>query len=139
MFSTFLTAAAFASGEPPVAEAGLSLIAYVGDTVILDGSGSSDREGDTLSWQWTQLSGPPITIGRDDSAEPEFAISDAGTFRIELVVNDGTESSAPDIVEVVVPYQSVEVASGCSSGGTGVVAGWGSLLGALVLVRVRRR
>lgn len=133
--SSLLVPPASASGEAPVAEAGLGLLAYVGDTVILDGSGSTDPEGDTLTYTWTQVGGPPVTISRGNSFEPRFEVEAAGTLRFALVVNDGTADSAPDEVEVIVPYREIDgVESGCAT------AGVPSLLGvALAALAVRRR
>ena len=37
----------------PVAKAGLSQCAVVGQTVALDGSGSSDANGDSLTYKWS--------------------------------------------------------------------------------------
>ena len=134
--SSLLVQPASASGEPPVAEAGLGLLAYVGDTVILDGSGSSDPEGDALTYTWTQVGGPPVTISRADSFEPRFEVEAAGTLRFALVVNDGTADSAADEVEVIVPYEKIEgVESGCSTAGAPSALG---VLAAVLLARRRR-
>lgn len=99
---------AFAAGEAPVAEAGLGLIAYVDDTVILDGSGSYDPEGDALTYAWTQVGGPPVQLQDGETAKPRFPIVSPGTLRFELVVSDDLSASAPDVVEVVVPYERIE-------------------------------
>lgn len=87
----------------PVAEAGLGVMAYVGDTVILNGSASSDPDGSPLIYTWTQVSGAPVDLRRADSDKPEFVVDAPGTLRFELVVSDGLESSAGDTVAVVVP------------------------------------
>ena len=42
----------------PVARAGPDQAAYVGDTIDLDGSGSSDADGDALSFDWQFISKP---------------------------------------------------------------------------------
>ena len=46
----------------PVAVAGKGVMAYVGDTVILNGTGSNDADGTALTWQWTQTSGAPVAL-----------------------------------------------------------------------------
>lgn len=131
----FLVTSALAAA--PVAEAGLGVMAYVGDTVILNGSASSDPDGAALTYTWSQVSGPPVTLKRGDTDKPEFVVDAAGTLRFELVVNDGTENSVPDGVAVVVPDRAAlpagEDAGGCSSApspaGAGLVVVAAALLG----------
>ena len=136
VLSSFSTA--HAAGEAPVAEAGLGLIAYVGDTVILDGSGSSDPEGDPLSYAWTQVGGEPVELARADTPQPQFEIVGAGTLRFSLVVRDDLTESAADSVEVVVPHEAIAgVETGCASAPG--VAGVGGLFLAGLAVRRRAR
>lgn len=117
--ASYLSGSAVAAGEAPVSEAGLGLIAYVGDSVILDGSGSTDPEGDALTYTWLQVGGPPVELTRADTPQPRFDIAQAGTLRFTLVVNDGLTDGAADGVEVVVPYGTIQgVESGCAVGGT---------------------
>ncbi len=111
----FLLAPAYAAGETPTADAGLGLIAYVGDTVVLDGSASADPEGDPLAFAWTQVGGPPVDLERADSDQPRFAVTAGGTLRFALVVQDDASASAADTVAVVIPYEAIEgVGSGCA-------------------------
>ena len=82
----------------PVAEAGLDQSVLLSDTVQLDGTGSSDVDGDLLSYDWTLLSVPPnSTATLDDplSETPSFVADTAGTYVSQLIVNDGTEDSEP--------------------------------------------
>lgn len=102
----FLAAIARADGQPPVAEAGLGVMAYVGDTVVLNGSASADPEGAPLTWDWSQTSGPPVELKKADTEKPSFKVTAPGTVRFQLVVSDGTLVSEPDSVAVVVPDPS---------------------------------
>jgi hypothetical protein len=131
---------AAASGSAPVAEAGLGLLAYVGDTVELNGSGSVDPEGDPLTYAWEQTGGPPVDLQGADSSTPRFEVETPGTLRFSLVVNDGTTSSPPDEVEVVVPYKDIgdDVATGCAVVPPGKAASAAAVAALLCLVRRRR-
>ncbi len=134
-----LSTPAPAAGEPPVAEAGLGLLARVDDTVILNGTGSYDPEGDEVTYTWTQVGGPPVELERGDTPQPQFLVTSAGTFRFELVVSDDLSASAPDGTEVVVPYEAIDgVETGCSAVG-GPVAGIAAIAAAAALLARRRR
>ena len=113
-------------------------MAYEGYLVVLNGSGSEDPDGDPLAFSWEQVSGPPVEMDGVDTDSPEFTIPAPGTYRFELTVSDGVESSKADSVEVVVPYTVVETGdSGCSS--VGGQAGMMGVLGALAGLVWRKR
>lgn len=133
MLSILLSLPSFAG--TPVAEAGLPLLANIGDTVILTGKGSSDPDGDILGFAWTQVSGPPITLDHDTTDSPQFTVEAPGTYRFSLVVDDGDGPSAPDQVEVIVPYK--EIQTGDTSACTHASAS--PLLGLVALGLLRRR
>jgi len=61
--------------------------------VVLDGSGSTDEDGDTLSYDWT-LVGPDGEIEVED-AEVVNVVLPAGSYTATLVVNDGKVDSEP--------------------------------------------
>ena len=88
----------------PIADAGNDTTVMAGQTVTLDGSGSSDPDGDVLSYQWAlEASNPAEVVLSDASAvNPTFTPSVPGTYDFVLVVNDGTSDSVPDTVGVTV-------------------------------------
>lgn len=141
-FLLVLLTPAFASGAAPVAEAGLGLVAAPGDQVELNGSGSSDPESDVLLYTWEQTGGPPVDFTGTDTAYPLVSIPEdgsvGGTLRFTLVVNDGTSDSAPDSVEVVVPYQSIRSAETSCSASTVAPSGVAAI-GAVAALLARRR
>jgi len=93
----------------PVANAGTSQSARVGETVTLNGSGSSDANGDPLTFRWAISSFPAgsgATIANPTAMITTFAPDLAGTYVIQLVVNDGLLDSAPSTTQVQVVANS---------------------------------
>jgi hypothetical protein len=89
----------------PVANAGTSQSARVGETVTLNGSGSSDANGDPLTFRWAITSfpnGSVATIADPTAMITTFVPDLAGTYVIQLVVNDGLLDSAPSTTQVQV-------------------------------------
>lgn len=87
----------------PVASAGQDQNVATGATVSLDGSGSSDADGDLLTYQWTAVSvpdGSAAVLDDATSVAPSFTADVDGDYVYRLVVNDGTVDSAPDTVTV---------------------------------------
>jgi len=94
--------------QPPVANAGADVVTAVNTPVALDGSGSFDPDNDPISYLWTEeVSNPQLNVLTSTSvANPAFTPSIAGIYIFNLVVDDGSLSSAPDIVVVTVQTPS---------------------------------
>ncbi len=81
--------------EPPVANAGPDQNVFTGEIVTLDGSGSYDPEGETITFLWTVIGIPPGSSITDASlsdvtgAKPIFTPDVDGTYVLELTVSDG--------------------------------------------------
>ena len=89
--------------RPPVAAAGPDQAAYVGTVVRLDGSESSDPDGDHLTYAWsftTRPGGSEAELIAATAVRPRFEVDVAGTYTVQLVVNDGRFDSAPDDLSV---------------------------------------
>jgi hypothetical protein len=96
-------AAEYIDNVHPSAEAGpdqFLTVTALPASVTLDGSASSDPEGASLSYDWTQLSGPSVILAENGTAKPSFGATALGTYVFQLVVNNGTLSSFPDVVQV---------------------------------------
>jgi hypothetical protein len=89
-----VTVTASSSNLPPVANAGTEQTVRVGDVVNLSGSGSSDANGDVLTylWTWTSNPGNAILTGASTVA-PSFTPSLAGIYVLTLTVDDGKGGS----------------------------------------------
>ncbi len=92
----------------PVADAGLDQTGVVvGAQVTLDGSNSTDADGDTLGYAWS-ITGVPTgssvttasLVVLPDPATPSFYTDVAGTYVVQLIVNDGTVDSTPATVTI---------------------------------------
>jgi cysteine-rich repeat protein len=84
--------------RPPVAYAGRARVVAVGETVVIDGTGSADPEGQGLSYHWSLGTKPAgSTSGFADPTAPvaSFQPDVAGQYVIHLVVDDGLDASAP--------------------------------------------
>lgn len=92
---------------PPVADAGALQTVDHGARVTLDGSESRDDDGDSITYEWTQVLGEEVSLSNPAAAKPSFtAPQKAQVLRFRLVVSDGTES-ATDTVRITVSYEPV--------------------------------
>jgi len=87
----------------PIADAGTDLTPFVNDTVILNGSASSDADGDPLTYVWSLTSRPAgsaASLSDANSAMPSFFVDASGSYIAQLIVNDGSVDSVPDTVSI---------------------------------------
>jgi Glucodextranase, domain B/K319L-like, PKD domain len=92
---------------PPVADAGPDQTSnlLVGDVVILDGSASSDPDGDALTYSWALMAvpaGSTAELSDPTAVDPSFVADQPGTYTASLTVNDGFTDSAIDEVSITV-------------------------------------
>ncbi|MFA6451531.1 MAG: ice-binding family protein, partial [bacterium] len=87
----------------PVANAGpdQSLIQpCVPSAIALDGSASSDADGNPLTYAWSQTGGPAVVLSSSTVQVPTFTPVATGTYTFSLTVNDGIINSAADSVTI---------------------------------------
>lgn len=90
--------------SPPVADAGLSQTVKGNSLVTLDGSGSTDSDGDPLTYLWKSQH-PGISLSDATAEMPTFTafdVKEISIYNFSLVVNDGTVSSDTAYTSVTV-------------------------------------
>ena len=87
--------------EPPVADAGQNQIVDCRTDVHLDGMGSSDPDGDTLSFNWIIEDVAGATVFNELIADPIVSFTEAGTYLARLTVSDGLNEDDDSIAIVV--------------------------------------
>ncbi len=88
---------------PPVADAGSDRSVSVNTTVILDGSNSSDVNGNDLTYSWSISSSPQgseTSLTNPTTATPSFIPDQLGDYVVQLIVNDGQLDSTPVTVTI---------------------------------------
>lgn len=87
----------------PVASAGNDVNIQRGMTVQLDGTASSDANGDLLTFLWKideRPTGSNAVLSSNSAPRPAFVADVDGDYSISLVVSDGQLSSVPDSISV---------------------------------------
>jgi hypothetical protein len=103
----------------PVGNAGANRTVPVGAEVVLDGSASTDVDGDPLSFSWSFVSVPAAsgTLLTDATAiRPSFHVTVPGLYIVQLVVNDGRANGVPSTT-VISTINSAPVANAGAAGG----------------------
>jgi hypothetical protein len=120
--SEFSENLAVTSNAPPIADAGEAQIVSPGDVVQLDGTGSVDPDcrplgalgGDTLTFRWTQVSGPQIVLNGYTSRHPTFTAPATGSMAFALVASDGLDQASAQTTVTVATRLSVASPSSLS-------------------------
>ncbi len=90
--------------QPPVADAGPDQTVQEGSPVLLDGTASYDPDVEPLTYQWTQLFGPAVTLLGGNTVLPTFVAPNVGTggatIVFDLTVTDPHTLTGPDSVSI---------------------------------------
>ena len=128
----------------PTANAGLDQTVASLAEVSLDGSGSSDPDGDILSYTWLQLSGTEVTLAGDHTATPSFTAPNLNTHEnltFQLTVTDPLGLSASDNVTISVQEATTEENHHSQQNHSGLVIGsvQASMAGHVAAARINRQ
>ena len=120
-FTALSEDAADCPDTPPVADAGTDAVVPEGNLGRLNGAASADPWGRTLSYAWTQVDGPRVTLAGANSAAPSFTAPDVVidtrlTFALTVRTDDGRTSAADQVVILVQRINQVPVADAGDDG-----------------------
>lgn len=92
------------SNQQPTADAGSDLTTSIVSTgVTLDGTGSSDPDGDALSYSWSissQPNGANATISENNTSSPTLLAMAPGEYIVRVTVTDGQGGSSSDTATI---------------------------------------
>lgn len=124
------------SNAAPNAVAGTNQTVSGGAAVTLNGGGSNDPDGDTLTYSWSQTLGPTVVLANANAASATFmapVVTSDTLLRFSLEVTDPKGLS--DSAEVTVTVTTGSTSSGGGGGGGGALSLW--LLALLLFERMR--
>lgn len=107
-----VTVSATRANAAPIANAGANQTVKSQTSVTLDGSASSDSNGDPLTYRWTMTSKPEgsmASLSSSTAIHPTFVADKDGDYVVSLVVNDGRVDSEPVTVTVTVSTPSLSL------------------------------
>ncbi|MGL4474008.1 MAG: S8 family serine peptidase [Shewanella sp.] len=103
---------------PSVNPAPLTQTVNAGASVTISANGS-DIDGDTLSYQWQQVSGSQVTINVDGAGNLSFIAPSSGPLSFALSASDGKQNSPPVTVSIsITPATSPPTDNGGGGGGS---------------------
>ncbi len=99
------------ANQPPIADAGPDQLGIAAGTVTLNGSGSYDPDGNPITYQWSQIAGPAVSISGMTSAIATFPAAAAQSYAFRLTVkNDkGLQGIARTSVTTLQPVVQKQV------------------------------
>ena len=74
--------------------------------ITLDGSTSSNPDGDTLTYEWSQPSGQSIDLSSTSTASTTFTAANPGTYTFTLTVDDGRLTDSSEVTLEIIQTNS---------------------------------
>ena len=94
--------------HPPVAHAGVDAVYALEAPIFLDGTASSDEDGDALSFIWEVVAGPgSVTFVDSSSHQTQITVTAAGEYLFRLHVSDGALEAVDEVRVIVTPQTNI--------------------------------
>lgn len=99
---SFVPPVVAAENEAPLVDAGLDQRAEVGETVLLDATGSRDPDGRIESYEWRIETPGGATVTPADPTDPRtrFVVRESGRYDVTVTVTDRDGATASDTLYV---------------------------------------
>ncbi len=91
----------------PISNAGPDQNVQEGNEVTLDGSNSSDPDGNTITYLWEQIEGISVTLSDTTSSQPSFTVPEVGPdgeslkFRLTVTDTGGLKNTDEIIINII--------------------------------------
>ena len=96
--------------SPPVADAGPDQIGVPAGTITLNGSNSHDPNGEALTFQWVQETGPNVALSAPTSAITTFGAAPGAAYTFRLTVrNTDNQTAAARVRVTTMALQRVQI------------------------------
>ena len=96
--------------SPPVADAGPNQIGVPAGTITLNGSNSHDPNGEALTFQWVQITGPSVSLSSPNAAITTFSAAAGQTYAFRLTVrNTDNQSASANVTVTTVAERKVVI------------------------------
>lgn len=98
---------------PPIAHAGSDQTVAPGDSVQLDGTGSTVGHPESTTYSWSQMAGPAVVLGDAESVTPTFIAPQVGDGPVALIFEllvSAADAWSSDTVTISVVQQPAEPA-----------------------------
>ena len=99
-----ITINALVANNPPQANAGVDQTVNAGELVVLSGNGV-DPDGDSLSYQWSQIDGPSVSLNNANTPVASFtapSVTTQSNLTLQLRVTDVNGASGTDLMIVTI-------------------------------------
>ncbi|MBI1353631.1 MAG: OmpA family protein [Acidobacteria bacterium] len=95
--------------DVPVADAGPDQTGIQKGLITLNGTGSYDPDGDPITYAWTQVGGPSVSLNGADTATPTFTAEEGQTYHFRLTVRDDHGGVGTDRTTVAAESNDIQL------------------------------